>query len=93
MGYCHSSKIQKPVKEVIQNEKKIKVKCLMKLYTKSKDVIKIKVFMCEFSDPCKAKCDNKFVDSFPYNTVANKVSNDVLSSLLYTSGYVARKFL
>ena len=26
-----------------------------------------------------------------YNTVATEVSNDVLSSLLYTSGYVARK--
>ena len=32
-----------------------------------------------------------FVDSFLYNKVANNVSNDVLSSLLYTSGYVARK--
>ena len=29
--------------------------------------------MGEFSDPCKAKCDTKFVDSFPYNKVANKV--------------------
>ena len=61
------------------------------MYTKSKGVVKIKEFLGEFSDPCKAKCDTKFVDSFPYNKVANKVSNDVLSSLLYTSGYVARK--
>ena len=79
------------VKQVIQSEKKMKVKSLLKLYTKSKGVVKIKDFLGEFSDPCKAKCDTKFVDSFPYNKVANKVSNDVLSSLLYTSGYVARK--
>ena len=61
------------------------------MYTKSKCVVKIKKILGEFSDPCKAKCDTKFVDSFPYNKVANKVSNDVLSSLFYTSGYVARK--
>ena len=68
-----------------------KVKSLLKFYKKSKRVIKITELLGEFSDPCKAKCDTKLVDSFPYNKVANKVSNDVLSSLLYTSGYVARK--
>ena len=50
-----------------------KMSGLLKSYTKSK---------CEFSDPCKAKCDTKSVDSFPYNKVANKVSNNDLSSLL-----------
>ena len=60
------------------------MKGLLKLYTE---------FLGEFSDYCKAKCDSKLVDAFPYNIVANKVSNDVLYSLLYTSGYVARKAL
>ena len=71
--------------------RRMKVRSLLKLYTKSKFVIKIKEFRGEFSDPCKVKCDTKFVDPFPYIKVTNKVSNDVLSSLLYTSGYVARK--
>ena len=66
-------------------------KVLLNLYTKSKSFIKITEFLGEFNDPCKAKYDTRFVDSFTQNTVANKVSNDVLSSLLYTYGYVARR--
>ena len=49
----------------------MKVKSLLKLYTKSKGVIKIKVFLSEFSDPFNAKCDTEFVDSFNYNKVAD----------------------
>ena len=60
---------------------------------KSKDIINIKEFLGQFSDPGKAKCDTKFVDSFPYNKVANKVSNDIVSSLFYTSRYVARNVM
>ena len=79
------------VKDLIQGEIKMNVKSLLKLYTKSKGVIEIKEFLGKFNYHCKAKCDTKCVDSFPYNTVTNKMSNHVLSSLLYTSGYVARK--
>ena len=69
----------------------MKVKTLLKLYTKSKCVIKIKEFLGKISNHCKAKCDTKFVNSFSYNKIVNKVRNDALSSLLYTSGYGARK--
>ena len=79
--------------EVMQNEKKLKVKSLLKLYTHSKGEINIKQFFSEFSEPSQEKCDTEFVTCFPYINVLRKVSNDVLSSLLYTSGYVARKVL
>ena len=79
------------VKEVLQSEKKLKLKSLLKLYSRSKGVVKIKDFLGEFSDPCKEKCDSQFLATFPYAKITTKVSDDVLSSLLYTSGYVARK--
>ena len=79
------------VKEVLQSVKKLKVKSLLKLYSRSKGVVKIMDFLGEFSDPCKEKCDSQFLATFPYAKITTKVSDDVLSSLLYTSGYVARK--
>ena len=69
------------VKEVLQAEKKLKVKSLLKLYSRAQGVVKVKDFLEEFSDPCKEKCDSQ----------STKVSDDALSSLLYTSGYVAKK--
>ena len=77
------------VKEVLQSEKKLKVNSLLKLYSRAKGVVK--EFLEEFSDPCKEKCDNLFLTTFPYAKITTKVSDDALSSLLYTSGYVARK--
>ena len=63
------------------------------LNTHSKGEINIKQFFSEFSEPSQEKCDTEFVTCFPYINVLRKVSNDVLSSLVYTSGYVARKVL
>ena len=79
------------VKEVLQAEKKLKVKSLLKLYSRAQGVVKVKDFLEEFSDPCKEKCDSQFLVTFPYAKITTKVSDDALSSLLYTSGYVARK--
>ena len=79
------------VNEVLQSEKKLKVKNLLKLYTESRGIIKIRNFFIEFSDPCVDKCDRNFVDTFLFNDVSRKVKHEDLPSLLYTAGYVARK--
>ena len=71
------------VKEVLQAEKKLKVKGLLKLYSRAQGVVKVKDFLEEFSDPCKEKCDSQFLATFPYAKITTKVSDDVLSSLLY----------
>ena len=78
------------VKEVLQAEKKLKVKSLLKLYSRAQGVVKVKVFWKSSVTP--EKCDSQFL-AFPYAKITTKVSDDALSSLLYTSGYVARKAL
>ena len=40
---------------------------------------------------CKEKCDSQFLATFPCAKITTKVSDDVLCSLLYTSGYVTKK--
>ena len=78
--------------EVKQNEKKLKVKSLLKLlYTHSKGKRNLKQFFSEFSEPSQENCDTDYVTCFLYINVLRKVSNDVLSSLLYTSRYVTQK--
>ena len=77
----------------MQNEKKLKVKSLLKLYTHSKGKINISLNILFQNLVNLCKKNREFVTCFPYINVLRKVSNDVLSSLLYTSGYVARKVL
>ena len=79
------------VNEVLQSEKKLKVHSLLKLYTNSHGIIRIKDFFMEFSEPSSGKCDEEFVKEFPYDNVSTKAKNEDLASLLYTAGYVARK--
>ena len=80
--------------EVKQNEKKLKVKSLLKiLYTHSKGERNLKHFFSEFSEPSQENCDTDYVTCFLYINVLRKVSNYVLSSLLYTSGYVTQKLM
>ena len=79
------------VNEVLQSEKKLKVKNLLRLYTSSKGVIKIKDFFMEFSDISIGGGNVEFINSFPFNKVSSKVRTDDLAALLYTAGYVARK--
>ena len=74
------------VNEVLQSEKKLKVKNLLKLYTSSKGVINIK-----FSDTSMRQGDAEFVKSFPFNNLSTKVKEGNLAALLYSAGYVARK--
>ena len=54
------------VNEVLQSEKKLKVKNLLKLYTSSKGVINITDFLVEFSDTSMRQGDAEFVKSFPF---------------------------
>ena len=61
------------VKEVLQSEKKLKVKNLLKLYNSSKGVINIKDFLVEFSDTSMRQGDAEFVKSFPFNYLSTKV--------------------
>ena len=49
------------VNEVLQSEKKLKVHSLLKLYTNSHGIIRIKDLFMEFSEPSSGKCDEEFV--------------------------------
>ena len=60
------------VNEVLQSEKKLKVHSLLKLYTNSYVIIRIKDFFMEFSEPSSGKCDEEFVKEFPYDNMSTK---------------------
>ena len=79
------------VKEVLQSEKKLKVKSLLKIYSRAQGVVKLREFLEEFSDLCKKTCDSQFLATLPFVKITTKVSDDSLSRLLCTSGYVAWK--
>ena len=79
------------VNEVLQSENKLKVHSLLKLYTKSHGIIRIKDFFMEFSGPSSGKYYEECVKKLSYDNVSPKAKNDDLASLLYTAGYVARK--
>ena len=46
---------------------------LLKLYTNSQGIIRIKDFFMEFSEPSNGKYDEKFVKDFPYDYVSPKI--------------------
>ena len=70
------------------------MKDLLKLYSASKGIIKIKDFFLEFSDTLSTgHNDKEFVVDFPYENVEVIVNQEDLSPLLYTTGYIARKLI
>ena len=79
------------VKEVLQSEKKLKVKSLLNLFSSTKGTITIRDYLINFSDEKKQRCDSNFVDSFPYINISKQNTIDDLSPLLLVSGYVAHK--
>ena len=79
------------VNEVLQSEKKLKVKNLLKLYTSSKGVINIKDVLVEFSYTSMRHGDAEFIKSCPFNNLSTMVKEENLATLLYSAGYVARK--
>ena len=79
------------MKEVLQSEKKLKVKSLFNLFSSTKGIITVRDYLINFSDEKKQRCDINFVDSFPYNNISRQNKIDDLSLLLLVSGYVAHK--
>ena len=60
----------------------------------SKGIIKIKDFFLEFSDTIsKGHYNKEFVVDFPYGNVEVIVTQEDLSPLLYSTGYVVRKLI
>ena len=79
------------VKEVLQSEKKLKVKSMLNFFSSTKGTITIRDYLINFSDEKKQWCDNNFVDSFPYSNISKQNKMDDLAPLLLVSGYVAHK--
>ena len=70
------------------------MKGLLKLYSASKTIIKMKDLFLEFSDTVsKGHFDKEFVMDFLYENGEVIVNQEDLSPLLYTTGYVARKLI
>ena len=76
------------VKEVLQSEKKLKVKSLLCLFSSTKGTIAIRDYLINFSDKKKQRCDISFVDSFPYINIYKQNKIDDLSPLLLVYDYV-----
>ena len=81
--------------EVLQSEKKmLKLKSLLKLYSASKGIIKIRDFFLELNDTAsKGQYDKEFVTDFPYENVEVRVNDEGSLALLYTTVYVACKLI
>ena len=57
------------VQEVLQSEKKLKIKSLLKLYSASKGAITIRDYIGNFSDVKHQHCDDGFVKKFQYDMI------------------------
>ena len=79
------------VKEVLQSEKKLRVKSLLNLFSSTKGTITIRDYLINFRYEKKQRCDINFVDSFPYNNISMQNKIDDLSLLLLVSSDVAHK--
>ena len=79
------------VQEVLQSEKKLKIKSLLKLYSASKGAITIRDYIGNFSDVKHQHCDDGFVKKFPYDMISKQPKCDDLSALLVIAGYVSYK--
>ena len=80
------------VADVLQSEKKLKVKRLLRLYTASKGTVSIKNYLSTFGECTGDKVDTNFVDQFPYSNLDTlAIKDDDLPALLLVAGYVARK--
>ena len=78
------------VAEVMQSERKLRVKGLLKLHTKYGGDINVKTFLAKFSEVKKDKQDLNFISNFPFDDI-DVTNNDELSALLMVTGYVAKK--
>ena len=78
------------VQEVVEKEKKLKIKSLLHLHSATGS-IPVQVFLSEFSEVGTEKCHDgvSFVKNFPYNAVKCDVAT--LLILVYIAGYAAKK--
>ena len=77
------------VKEVMQSERKLKVRGLLRLFTGTRGVVSVKEFLCSFSDLEKDKQDTAFIHAFPYCDMNKKIMD--VSELLMVTGFIAKK--
>ena len=77
------------VAEVMQSEKKLRIKVLLKLHASS-GIVNIKTFLDKFSDVKKDARDLSFITMFPMCDIGSQRQED-LSALLMVTGYVAKK--
>ena len=78
------------VAEVMQSERKLRIKGLLKLHTKSGGDINVKTFLAKFSEVKKDKQDLNFISHFPFDDI-DVTNSDELSALLMVTGYIAKK--
>ena len=83
------------IQEILENEKKIKINSMLKLYAADGEIT-IKDFLFDLSsvgDLDKNLCnlDQRFVEEFPYITVSFATEN--LPVLVYVAGFVASKVM
>ena len=74
----------------MQSVRKLRIKGLLKLHTKSGGDINVKTFLAKFSDVKKNKQDLNFISNFPFDDI-DVTNNDELSALLIVTGYIAKK--
>ena len=78
------------VAEVMQSERKLRIKGLLKLHTKSGGDINVKTFLAKFSEVKKDKQDLNFISNFSFDDI-DVTNSDELSALLMVTGYIAKK--
>lgn len=79
------------VEEVLQSERKLRIKSLLEIHSLSKGNVSVKTFLTEFSSVDLSDFDDSFVANFPFEEMDIDILNDSMSVLIYVSGYVAKK--
>jgi len=77
------------VEEVLQSERKLRMKGLLKMYSRSKGNISVKDFLTEVASSSEAAEDKSFIDNFPFQSI--DLHSDLLTPIIYVAGYVAKK--
>ena len=75
------------VAEMMQSDRKLRIKGLLKLHTKYGGDINVKTFLAKFSE--KDEQDLNFINNFPFDDI-DVTTSDELSALLMATGYVRR---
>lgn len=81
------------VEEALQNERKLTVRELLKINSKSKGKISlnIKCFLSEFTSETLQERDLAFINNFPCEKI--EIQTESLDVIIYVAGYVAKKII